>query len=287
MTVMTSKFLLNCGRLALLLISLISIPVSAGAVDRIIIDFNRDPKLLLYDAVQKYSFDYGVNKKSIRNPIQVFQSRNDDSSRALMILAYNKNLNDDAPASIALFDYARLVHIDEDPLYVTIKDYCIYYDTKLEQKCVAAVCYRNDSAFVLRNIPGTGKLDYIYLTSGVDHSGNGEWEPDISFIAALDYDYDGREEIFFYVCPGRDREPRILYCLEMEDLKIEWSLPVASVMGRGNLYSCGDSSNPAVIFTTYGPQNGVFDSNFDDRYGYITKVDSHGAVLFNKIILGL
>jgi PAS domain S-box-containing protein len=65
-------------------------------------------------------------------------------------------------------------------------------------------------------------------------------------------------------------------------MAIEWSLPVASFIGDECIAKVA-GAEPSVIFTSYGPNNGVHDAHFNDRYGYLTRVNSKGKVLFNKI----
>lgn len=270
---------------ALLLVAIFCNDSLVAGIERIGIENEYNSEFLPYDFVQKYSVDYGVSRKVILNPIQVYQEKTSDTSQALIISAYNGKLNEDRPASILLMDQTATICMAEDPIYVTLSDYFIYHDDKLGQKCVIAGCYRNDSAFVVKDVPGGNRHDYLFLTSGRDFTGNGVWEPSVFHIATNDYDFDGHLESFFYVFSGRDSVPRTLYCIEIDNLTIEWSLPVASYLRKGNLLSCQDSLNPSVIFTTYGTSNGVADSNFDDHYGYLTKVNARGDIVFNQRIL--
>ena len=270
------------GRPGWLIIFVLLFNISAGAVDDISLDINVDPNLLHFTTeILRYN-NAGAARKTIRYPARVYQASLSDSVPALGIIAVNSDLNTDNPASFLLYDYSNHRHVDENPIYLTLKDYCVYFDTDLKENCIAAVGYRNDSAFAVRNSFSDGKFEYIFLATGTDYSGNDQWEPEISHLGTLDYDYDGYQEIFFFVAPGRDLRPRVLFCLEMEKLKIEWSLPVASFI-TSNIMACGDSTNPAVMFTSYGPMNGISDSNFDDHFGYFTKVNNKGEILLNEV----
>jgi PAS domain S-box-containing protein len=271
------------GRPSLLFLFLILFIPSAGAVDRISVDINIDPKLLPFTVDILWSTDAGAIRKAIRFPAQVFQASSSDSVLALAVRARNSDLNQDNPASFVLYDYTNRRHLDENPVYLTITDYCIYYDTERRENCIAAIGYSHDSVFILKNNFSDGKFEYLFLTTGIDHSGNGKWEPESSLHGVFDYDYDGRKELFVAISPGRDLRPRIFYCVEMESLKIEWSLPLATFITSNYVTACGDSANPAVMFTTYGPMNGVSDANFDDHYGYLTKVNNKGEIIFNIV----
>jgi PAS domain S-box-containing protein len=240
---------------------------------------------LPYDLIPKYSVNYGSDRKPIPSPLQTCLEKRLDGDHAIIISAYNKSLIEDRPASFLTINYSTQTIIDEEPLYVTISDYCVYSDGDSREKFIAAGCYRNDSAFVAKNQIGRDEFELLFLTSGVDQTGNGAWEPSILHIAACDYDFDGRKELFFQVFSGRDKVPRILYCVEMEPLQIEWSLPVASYIPPGHIYSCRDSLNPSIIFASYGTRNGIADENFDDRYGYLAVINSSGKVVRKEIIV--
>jgi PAS domain S-box-containing protein len=253
------------------------------ATDRLLIDFNRREILLPCKLEAIEVVNYGVERRVCFNPLQVMQPRDSLHKDAVIARVFNKRHNDDAPAAILVQDLTSWTVIDEDPVYITIVDYCLYFDSLYGQVCFAGGCFRNDSAFVLKDVLTKGKTELLYLTSGMDRTGNGEWEPSVNIITYTDYDDDGNGELFVQVTPGRDLEPRALFCIDVEAMKIEWSLPVASVIGQGCLVKCAGET-PAVLFTSYGPKNGVTDKYFSDLYGYLTKVGSHGEIIYNKII---
>ncbi|MDH4157123.1 MAG: PAS domain S-box protein, partial [candidate division Zixibacteria bacterium] len=257
---------------------------TASAVDRFDIDFTRDPRFLPYVLIEKQTGDWGTRKIPVIDAMQVYRARKAGVDTALVVYAFNRDLNRDGPASFCLNDVFQGKVIDQEPLYVTLTGFTLYNDTGAGVPGIIGGCYRNDSAFVVRIIPGTDRADFLYLTSGIDHTGNGLWEAGVGHVLTEDYDYDGIEESFFYVGPGRDLEPRVLYCLEPQNLKIEWSLPVAATVSPKNLYSCRDSTHPAVIFAAYNVKNGVTDANFSDQFCYLTKVNNRGEILYNRII---
>jgi signal transduction histidine kinase len=166
---------------------------------------------------------------------------------------------------------------------MSIEDVAVYYDNALKHDAIISACYQNDSAFLEKIIFPPRQRDTLFLATGIDRTGNDQWEPEIRFIESVDYDYDDITELFLHVNPIRDEEPRILFCIDPVNFRVEWSLPVASSMRRGNLVSRNDSINPAVIFGTYSPSQGVVDENFSDSYGYLTMVDSNGRILYHKL----
>ena len=256
------------------------------ALDHLKVDDSSDRRFLPYSFDIEYGYNLGVGRKAMISPLEIFRAADSDTGVALVVNVFNPPLNADAPASIIVQEYQHERVVSEDPLYMIATDYFVYHRGQGQTPMVIAGCYRNDSAFVVCNTPGTNEIDFVYLTNGADHTGNGAWEADVVFLACEDYDYDGHDEAFFYVNPGRDLTPRVLYCIEIEPFRIEWSHPMASALGKGQLASCRDSLNPSVLLATYGPQNGVKDRNYNDYYGYLTKLDRNGRIIFSRQILG-
>jgi signal transduction histidine kinase len=256
--------------------------VLAYPVDKLEINYSRQPDFLPYSIEALRHNSPGGDRREVARPIVVYQETHGDSGRALILEAVNRKLAEDSPNYIIYFDYINERVLHQKNMYFTISNMCVYYDPRLKENSVVVLCYQHDSAYAVRIAPDQPS-DTLFLISGVDRTGNGEWIPTFAYKATVDYDYDGKQEIFFYLTPSFDMEPRVLFCIEPETFCVEWSLPVASVL-VGRLYSCNDSLNPSVIFTSYGPQNGVTDANFDDTYGYVTKVNKRGEIVYNKVI---
>ncbi len=265
----------------LLIMGLYVLPVAAQ-VDRLIIRYNQNPELLPYEMTKVFGYDDRGQRKIVNRPFQVYRANHGDTSTALFIRANNGALGRDENASFALIRLNPVEYISEDPIFFTIWDYNIYFDREYQSQCIAASGYRNDSAFVIRHRLQTREFEYIFLCTGKDHTGNDQWETAVNFLGAFDYDFDGRIEQFFQTFPGRDIEPRTLFCVEMETHRVEWSLPVAPVII--SLADCRDTLNPSVIFATYGTQNNVVQGRFIDNYGYLSKINSKGILEFNYII---
>ncbi len=268
---------------ATILVLCLTTGLHAETAKKLNIDFERNADFLPY-VIEKLRYtNQGVQSRPIWQPAQVYRRGYPGSENEMFIEAFNKELNADAPSSFIYYDAREEKIISQINIYYTITEYRVLLDKEGEGEGIIAGCYHNDSAFVFRHYLATDQRDFIYLTSGIDQTGDGEWVPGISPWAMTDYDYDDKTEVFFYVNPSFDKEPRALYCIEPESLHVEWSMPLAChIIGRP--LSCRDSLNPSVILITYGPQNGVKDKNFDDRFGYIVKVNNRGKILFKKIV---
>ncbi len=256
----------------------------AQAVGKLEIDYSRNQDFLPYTIQQKANEDLGAGRREVLRPIVAYQEIHGDSGYPIILAAVNRQINRDEYSYITSLDYSRQRALAQMNTSLTISNLCVFFDGQRKKKGVAVACYKNDSAFVVRYYPTEGgRYDQLYLISGVDHTGDGEWQPMFNHEATFDYDYDGKEEVFYYLDSGFDLDPRVLFCIEMETFRIEWSLPVAS-SPASKVLSCNDPIDPSVIFVTYGPQNGVKDSNFDDSYGYVTRVNKRGEIVFHKII---
>ncbi len=172
------------------------------------------------------------------------------------------------------------VFLRDVPVRLTLTDILAYRDSLFRSNAVAVGGFRNDSAFVFKASLDSAPSDPLCLATGRDLTGDGSWTGRVRLLAAMDFDFDGRQELFCYVDPIRDLRPRVLVCVELESMTIEWTVPVASQVYT--LLSTHDSANPAVLIATYGPDNGTEDASFSDRYGYIAKIDRFGRPSFVK-----
>ncbi|MEW6051561.1 MAG: PAS domain S-box protein [Candidatus Zixiibacteriota bacterium] len=241
-----------------------------------------DTSLLPYCFVSERAYTLSPDRPGIQKPFWIFP--NESGWSELIVQAFNAVYHSDEAASVLIYDLTRNQTVSQDPLFATFTDCSVFIDGASGRPGVAVGCYRHDSAFVARNFPGTNRYDLIFLASGTDRTGNGRWEPGVIFLGAADYDYDGLTELFFRVSVGRDLMPRVLACVDIENLRVEWSLPVATSIDPNGFYPCGDSGNSGLLFVSYGPDNGVRDAHFDDRFGYLTRVDRHGEVVFNFVV---
>ncbi len=247
------------------------------------INDSRDPRLTRYETLDLSVMQSATDNPRVSRPVHVVRPKVSESDSGIYVWVYNSAVYSDDPAIFSYKNFSTNQTIDDDPIHLTICDVSVCTEPGSDQRWLVAGGFRHDSAFVVKTLPGSEKFEWKYLCSGQDHSGNGVWEPSVQIVASNDYDYDGREEVFVEVHPGRDLRPRILFCLQLDSLKEEWELPVATGVRREELYSAGDSLHPAVLFSSYNMKQGVSDDNFSDFYAYLTKVDAAGKVLFNYI----
>lgn len=270
------------GLLGLLLSCLVAPP--ASAVDQLDIEFGAGNDLLPYELVQLQLTDFGAKKLPVSNPVQVYRTQRTETDTSFVIHAFNSDIFSNDPAVFSLNNTTYPEIIDHDPVYINLTCFQLYDDDSAGAKVIIGGGYRNDSAYVLKSFPASNEFEFLYLASGKDLTGDNQWRGTVNFSRPIDYDFDGRQEMFCYIDPGRDLQPRLLCCVDPTTMTLEWTLPVASAVSLSELYSCGDSANPEIIFTTYNYKNGVEDENFSDYYCYLTRVDQHGQILDNRII---
>ncbi len=267
----------------LLLLCVIS-SSSSTAQDRLTIELEDSSSLLPYELLKLHGTDFGCRKLPVNDPARVYRPQRGETDSAYIILASNGDIFSDNPAVFSLNNVTYPETIDDDPIYINLNSYHLFYDDEAQATAIVAAGYRNDSAYALKTVPGSGEFEYLFLATGTDLTGDDDWLGFVNFSKLLDYDFDGRPEVFWYVDPGRDLRPRLLGCVEPSTMTLEWTLPVASAVCMDQLYVCGDSADPGIIFTTYNYKNGVQDANFSDFYCYLTRVDSGGRIRDNRII---
>jgi PAS domain S-box-containing protein len=258
-------------------------PIDSHAVDRLDVSPGSDTAYLPYRAITLRGSDQGVGSKREASPARVLQAHIAGGPDGLLIQAYNPPLNIDNPAIFSMYTYPSWV-IEDDPVRLVVGDWRLYEDAVIGSRVIVGGGYRHDSAWVFRLDPQTDRLDSLYLCRGSDATGDGVWDPEITVLLVDDYDYDGLHEAFLYVTSQRDAGPRELFCVEAETLRLQWSLPVASLVPSRWFFVCGDTARPAVVFCSYNLKNGVEDANFSDQYAYLTIVGGRGEIIYNRII---
>ncbi|MBD3217795.1 MAG: hypothetical protein GF310_05910, partial [candidate division Zixibacteria bacterium] len=256
----------------------------ALAVKKLSVEYSRKSKMLPYSLERIYTLDLSESQRSIGDPLKIWEGDSSLWGGKAVVRAANPGITADEFPHVSFITTDMGTVNDQEPIKALITDFSLYYDTQAGRQSVVVGANRNDSAFIVKVVPGTDNPRFLYLTHGEDHTGNGVWEAGVSILLCEDYDYDGVEEVFAYVGPGRDLYPRELFCINMDKLEIEWSLPVASSVGKHGFYSCKDKDNPSVIFDTYNVKNGVSDPNFSDMYCYVSRVNYRGEVVFKKIL---
>lgn len=261
------------------LVTLFLMASALHAVDHIRIDDQRNNLYLPYgiDTVRPDLFL--PERPQVRYPIQTIRVGRGDTVTAIYGTACNPPVGDETTVDIALWYYPKGDYCNETPIKFTATDFGTYHPPGGSVPGVVVGGYQNDSAFVVRILAGDTECVHIGLSHGTDRDGDGVWRGRPYFVGSFDYDYDGHEEVFFWVNPIRDTTPRDLVCLDMDAGKIKWSLPVAPEIYRGQLFSLHDSANPRLVFSAFGMGQGARDSLFYSSYGYVAIVDRYGHVL--------
>ena len=266
----------------LLILSIASCEVVA--VERIKIEDQRDPKYLPYTLESIWSNRWDASRPWLKNGMQVYKAKRGESDTGIIVNIANAVRGTDMSAQVSMDHYPQLKVLSDKPIWLTVTDYICSYDSTLQETCILGGGYRRDSAFVFKYVPSSGIVTYQYLCCGIDRTGNGRWEPFITVITGKDYDFDGRSEIFVYVDAGRDLQPRVLCCLEVEPFSIQWSLPVAGKPTEDLILDCGDSLDPGILFVAGSPNNGAADSVFDDTYSYLVRLSAKGEIVLRKTL---
>jgi len=248
------------------------------------VDYDAGPSLLPYTIHEKHTNQFSQRQPPVGNEVQVYRPKTPDFDSIYIFRAVNGDPTAGAPASLFLTDALRNTVIDEDPLPVRLFDYTFFRDTTTGRRSLLAFGMRNDSSFAIKITPFKESFTWLYLAAGKDHSGDGIWRGVTYHSLVDDYDYDGVEEVFAQVCPERDIEPRILFCIDPMAMQIEWSIPVAGSVTGGNIFSCKDSLDPAVILATYNYKNGTVDSNFSDLFAYLARINSRGKIEYKSVL---
>ncbi len=267
----------------LVLVSVLLLCEAGLTAERIPVPNDRDTTYLTYRLSVLREGKRGALAKEQRHPVRVYEPHRLGGPEGAVVCAYNPALNIDNPAIFSFYTYPSWI-IDDSPVRLIVNDWQLYDDKNTGHRTIAAAGYKRDSAWAFCFDPVTEKYDRVFLCRGSDATGDGVWDPNISVLLVNDYDWDGYNEAFFYVNSMREKTPRELFCVEMESLRVEWSLPVASSLNDRWFYCIGDSLNPAVMFASYNPKHGITDSCFDDRWGYLTVVDRKGKVVYNRIV---
>ncbi len=265
----------------LMLFGLVS---NVSSVEKLAYDSRRDPRFLPFEFTPVNVQPPVLTTFKVARPIHVYRPAYSGRYEKLAFTrAFNTIRLLDQPGSVAVGDYPALRTVNDNPVWLTICDAIVTRNRSGTPTGIALGGFQHDSAFVIVVHP-PGKLrDTVFLNTGKDRTGNGTWNPQVSMLGQMDYDYDGTPELFVHLNPVRDLAPRELFCLDLERKSVDWSLMVACNVGIGQLVSCRDSLDPGILFVSYNPSQGTRDSNFDDSFAYFTRVNQHGRVVFNYV----
>ncbi len=267
--------------LALILVS--QVPVSA--VDSFVFRQYEDTAFLPYRVKVLREIRTNPNARRAGSFFQVWRPRYDDTSKAFFVGLNLPKTWEDQTFTIDVLSFPPITLLQQTAIRMTPAVMTCYRDTVRGENAVLVAGFYSDSASIVRYDPTTSTYIRRFLQTGKDGTGDGRWEPEIVIPMVDDYDYDGQVEVFVYVKPVRDKGIRTLYCLELETLRIEWSLPVASgLRGVSDIYRLSNTSDPGVIFIARGPRQGKIDSNYNDLFKYCSVIDDSGQIRSNRII---
>jgi signal transduction histidine kinase len=257
----------------------------AQAIERFDIDIYRDTSFLPYRLVPLFRNDNQPDRIPINTHARVMTVARDGGKDGMAISVYNGKSSAREPAVFSTLPIPSWRGKDQR-IDITVNDWRIYRDSLLGRKVICGCGYGNDTAWAFRLDPATGEKRKTFLLVARDSAGRSDISatPFINLIS--DYDYDGRQEMILYFDQGAGRKPRVLFCLELETMQLQWSLPMASELVEDAVYDCNDSLRPAIMLATYPSAQGVTDAEFSDSYGYLVKIDGRGSLVRKRIISG-
>lgn len=259
-----------------------SAPISQ-AVDKLKIEDDRTESYLPYKIEQSYHATREPSRPAIIEGAQVYTLGHGPADTPVYVTAFNRFPGEDLPSDISMWKFPKRDYYDEVPIRALIVDYGFYHDLAHQKKGLVGGAYRHDTAFAFTYVPGFEEPQFIFLSTGKDFTGDKQWRGHPSLISINDFDYDGSDEVFLWVDPGRDLSERRLFCVDPNRKSVRWSVPVATCMTKGCLLSCRDSLSPGLIFTAYGSGEGMTDSNFSSTNGYLAGVNRFGQIQFRYL----
>ncbi len=252
---------------------------SFGDVERFTIQSNLDSSYLPYrfqtirtDSL--YSLSYPTDHLS-----RILKTANSLTDSTHFIKLNNPTVMFGTNSWFSKLSYPSATNNDDDQVRSIVADWMIYPDTILSDNFIVGVGLYNNSIELFRSqIHKESPPQYLTLLSiktGKKLTGSS------AVCLVEDYDYDGNLEVFIYL--NYNHIARTLFCIDLNDWKIEWQLEVSSPIQTKILYSCENRENPSIIFATINPGNGKEDKNYTDGYSYISVVNQFGEIISNKI----
>lgn len=272
-----------------LLILLFALPCRAHDVVQLNVESNKPDDYLPFTFEITHHSNSRGQRPKVYESVQLY-SRHTDSS-AQIIKTYNGEYCSGNPAIFNRINYPGETLVDDDPVYLEIRNWRILNDTINQNMAVVGAGYWNDTAYAFYLEPESEPekpVNRLFLCTGEDRTGDGQWKG-VTFVSLLeDYDYDGYTEMFIFVSAARDIYPRRLYCVEIESFRVEWFVDVPSttpgeaILTGEAILNCRDSLHPAVMFTTITPSQGYLKDGYSDSYSYLFKIDFSGEVSISR-----
>ena len=257
----------------------------AAPLEHLEITTTTDTSYLPYRCVAYESETSPPTAVSISRRFHLWDHEPDSTGQQRYLLVRNGNRIKGMPAIISLKSFPSRKLIDDTSLRLSVTDCELFYDTLGSPSGLAMLGYSNDTVFLACYHPDLGITGKLAIASGRDNTGNGAWIPTLTITGISDFDADGMNEAIVIVFTERDIGPRAIYCIELETLTTEWSLPIASgISGGGDLIQAHTDAGLRMIFVTGNPGHGRFDENYQDSWGYLSAISTSGELLFNYVI---
>ncbi len=236
-----------------------------------------DTSLLPYSVIVRDAATEPCVRPPIRHSLRVATVANRPEEIATYVMALNPLPNDPPEAHLNWNPFGNRTALSERPLMgAKIEDIAVV--PRGDSVWIFGSALRGDSLHLFKSVLPDGKEEWLTIAPVVDRDGDGKWTGTSFHLLTADYDFDGRTELIFYFNAVRDIQPRELFCVEADSFHLEWRLKVAPMVHQAIV--CGDSTDPGVMFVTGAPGQGASDSMFNDNFGYISRVDRNGNVVF-------
>lgn len=272
-------------RIVVLLVTFLAIAGSCYAVERFQIESGTNPDYLPYylDSVQ--ARDYGTCARPPGQVLRVVTPKRSSQNNGVVARAVNFCPPSEDQHRFTWMSYPDWSVLYETSVAFTIHDSRLYRDSRTATLGIVGVGFLEDSVFVYKAVPtavGFAREQLCILAK--DEQIRTRWVGPAAWIVELTDDGVG-SSTKAYVFVGCVSGPRQLFCIDLDSMTIEWSLPVASPLSRGPVFVVHDSVQTFTIFSTlFNPANGEQDKEFDDRFMYFVILDDKGTILQKKIL---
>ncbi|MCM2272507.1 MAG: hypothetical protein NDJ18_08160, partial [candidate division Zixibacteria bacterium] len=193
------------GAIALIISIYLSTPVLA--VDSLEIDHDKREEILPYSLESQKVVSW-ESRQIMYLPGQIATLDSALSAKSLIYIQ-NPDVGQDNLTQVGAYSATNGNTFNDQPIHLIVTDFVTFVDSADSSVCVAGIGYRTDSAFAFELQIGRAP-SLLFLATGTDATGDGEWKIGYGIAGRADYDRDGKQEILIHVNPNRDVAPRIL-----------------------------------------------------------------------------
>jgi len=269
--------------LAIVFITFLATPANIRAeIESLDIESSRSSRLMPYQL--DTAWIWGHESRVERRSVTVLRSMTAENDTAYLSYAYNPLPKLDQPPSINTVQFPPMGGqlYDEQPVPIELSDITNYFDHRHGYTCVVAAGRRNDSAFLITTNPYTQETRSCYLGMGEDKTGNGWWNGVSHIWLVADLDGYAMEEAYVSIRSGRDLNGNLLAAVDLNDMSVRWSIPIA--VGIGKLIPVHARDSTTLICVTENTGQGARDSVFNDSYSYLLSVSLDGQIRWQKVV---